>query len=67
MPTHWLRAAAAPGGLYRGGDTPDLSVIDGREQPFRKAVDGLTIDPANQGDEIVHSCCSARERAACNP
>jgi len=42
-------------------------VIDGREQPFRKAVDGLTIDPANQGDEIVHACYSARERAACNP
>src|SRR5260221_13096153 len=43
MPTHWLRAA----------DGPDLSVTDGREQPFQETVDGLTIDPANNGHEIV--------------
>src|ERR1700732_4666948 len=43
MPTHWLRAAAGP----------DLSVTDGREQPFQEPVDGLTIDPANHGHEIV--------------
>src|SRR5258708_28843696 len=28
-------------------------MIDGREQPFQKTVDGLTIDPANHGHEIV--------------
>src|ERR1700681_2226676 len=53
MPSHRLRSAAAPGGLYRIGDAPDLSVIDGREQPFQEAVDGLPIDPASHGHEIV--------------
>src|SRR3979490_2263700 len=48
-----LRAAAAPGGLYRSGDAPDLSMIDGREQAFQETVDGLTVDPANHGHEIV--------------
>src|SRR4029077_9669380 len=41
MPSHWLRSAAAPGDLYRIGEAPDLSVIDGREQPFQETVDGL--------------------------
>src|SRR3979490_2629090 len=48
-----LRAAAAPGGLYRSGDAPDLSMIDGREQAFQETVYGLTIDPASHGHEIV--------------
>src|SRR3979490_3098835 len=48
-----LRAAPARGGLYRSGDAPDLSMIDGREQAFQETVDGLTIDPANHGHEIV--------------
>ena len=61
IPTHWLRAAAAPGGLYRGGDTPDLSVIGGREQQFQKAVDEArsmqSVSPAIQRiacDEPTH-------------
>src|SRR3981189_1385454 len=53
MPTRWLRAAAARGGSYRSGDAPDLSMTDGREQAFQETVDGLTIDPANHGHEIV--------------
>jgi hypothetical protein len=46
---------------------PDLSVIDGRAQPFQKAVDGLTNDPANHVHEIVYSCHMAHARTACNP
>src|SRR5260370_38105303 len=47
------RRTGIPGGLYRIGDAPDLSVVDGREQPFQETVDGLPIDPANHGHEIV--------------
>ena len=53
MPAHSLRPAAAPGGIYRSGDAPDLSMIDGREQTFEETVNSLTIDPANHGHEIV--------------
>src|SRR3981189_3777488 len=48
-----LRAAPARGGLDRSGDAPDPSMIDGREQAFQEAIDGLTIDPANHGHEIM--------------
>src|ERR1700730_13493410 len=43
MPTRWPRAGAAP----------DLSVTDGRQQPFQETVDSLSIDAANNGHEIV--------------
>jgi hypothetical protein len=64
MPTRWPRAAAAPGGFYRGGGTPDLSVIDGRGQPFQKAVDDHRSNEPRPRTRVL---LAQHGRVACNP
>ena len=68
MPTRWLRTAAAPGGLHRGGDRPELSIRDrwpratGSQRPLMAS---LSI----QQTAAAKSCTPAstrRGRAGCN-
>src|SRR6266850_5971397 len=50
MPSSWLRPLP-PRSLPSDG--AHLSLVNGRQQPLQETVDGLRIDPANHGHEIV--------------
>src|SRR3979409_502945 len=52
MPAPWLQTAAVPRSLPERWRAR-LSLVDSREQPLQEAIDGLRIDPANHGHEIV--------------
>src|SRR5260370_29069002 len=51
MPSSWLRPLPPRRSLP--SERAQLAFVDGRQQPLQETVDGLRIDPANHGHEIV--------------